>query len=292
MHENFKSGFVSIIGKPNAGKSTLMNRLVGEKLSIITPKAQTTRHRVMGILTDENYQIVYSDTPGILLPDYKLQESMMKYVKASLEDADLVLLVAELGEKYDPDIIERIRSAEIPMFFILNKCDLSTGSQASDKMEYWKTQLDALEYFQVSALTGEGMDMLTNSILSHLPVHPPYFPQDDISDKPQKFFASEIVREKIFLLYRKEVPYACEVEISEFIQEPDLLRIRAEIYVERQSQKGILIGKKGEAIREMGIAARKDMEEFFGIHVYLETFVKVSENWRKTEKGLRRFGYF
>ncbi len=287
----YKAGFVSIIGKPNAGKSTLMNQLVKEKLSIITNKAQTTRHRIMGILSGDDFQIVYSDTPGMLLPKYKLQESMMAFVSASIEDADLVLVVAGIDEKYDEELMERLKYIKVPMLFILNKCDLGVGSQSFDKMNYWKENLQATEYFSISALNGEGVNELFERILEFMPEHPAYYPEDEMTDKSERFLASEMLREKIFTNYEQEIPYSCEVDITEFKDEENILRIRAEIYVERKSQKGIIIGKGGEAIKKLGTEARKDLEDFFGKQVFLETFVKIADNWRKDEKRLRRFGY-
>lgn len=290
-HMSHKAGFVSIIGRPNAGKSTLMNQLVHEKLSIITNKAQTTRHRIMGILSGDDFQIVYSDTPGLLEPKYKLQESMMHYVHASLEDADVVLLVVGLDEKYDEELLNRVASINVPIIFVLNKCDLSKGSQSFDKMKYWRDNIVAEEYISISALNGEGIDVLFQSILSKIPEHPAYYPKDELTDKSERFLTGEIIREKILELYSQEVPYSCEVEISEFKVEPKIIRIRAEIYVERKSQKGILIGKAGEAIKKLGTESRKDLETFFEQKVFLETFVKVAENWRKDDRGLKRFGY-
>lgn len=288
----FKSGFISIIGKPNAGKSTLMNALVGEKLSIITAKAQTTRHRIFGILNGDNYQLVYSDTPGIIDPQYTLQESMMNYVMESLQDADVILWVVELGEKFDhQEILQRIKMAGVPIILVINKIDLAKGSQVLDKMTYWKETVEVDHYMEVSALEGLNIRPLFDKILELTPVHPPYYPTDSITDKPERFFASEIVREKIFLNYKKEIPYSTEVVITEFKEEEALIRMRAELYVERQSQKGILIGHKGEALKKVGIAARKDLEDFFQKQVHLETFVKVSKDWRKKDQSLRRFGY-
>lgn len=291
MAEDFKSGFVSIIGKPNAGKSTLMNQLVGERLSIITRKAQTTRHRIMGILTEKDFQIVYSDTPGILNPEYKLQESMMRFVNQSLEDADIVLLVVELGEKYDAELLSRLEKIDAPIILVLNKTDLGVGTQVEDKLEYWKGCLPAKEFVPVSALKGDGVKELKAVLKKLLPKHPPYFPEDELTDKSERFFAAEIIREKIFMNYKQEVPYSTEVEITEFKEDEKIIRMRAEIFVERKSQKGILIGKGGEALKKVGIEARSDMESFFGKQVHLETFVKVADNWRKNEMKLRRFGY-
>jgi GTP-binding protein Era len=288
----FKSGFVSIVGKPNVGKSTLMNRLVGEPLSIITPKAQTTRHRIMGIINGDGYQIVYSDTPGILEPKYALHEAMMRYVKVSLEDADLVLLLVEPDEKFDAAVYGRFNKLSMPVILVLNKADTGKGSQIADKMAYWKEHLpNAAAMLPVSALTGENVTDLLSTIVQHLPEHPPYFPEDELTDRPERFFASEILREQIFLQYEQEVPYSTEVSITDFKEDEDILRIRAEIYVERDSQKGILIGKGGSALKKVGTEARKRMEEFFQKKVFLETTVKVARNWRREKERLRRFGY-
>ena len=290
--ENFKSGFVSIIGKPNVGKSTLMNALVGDSLSIITSKAQTTRHRIMGILSGPDFQIVYSDTPGILEPEYELHQSMMTFVNASLEDADIILLVVDLFEKFDhQQVLERIKRSQIPTLVIINKSDLDKGSRLHDKMEYWKELLPGYEILTVSALERTNVDELLLRIKDLLPSHPPYFPIETLTDKSERFFASEIIREKIFMNYKKEVPYSTEVEITDFIEEKDIIRIRAVIFVERKSQKGIIIGKGGEALKKTGTAARHDMEAFFGKKVFLETFVKVEADWRKKEIKLKRFGY-
>lgn len=288
----FKSGFVSIVGKPNVGKSTLMNRLVGEPLSIITPKAQTTRHRIMGIINGDGYQIVYSDTPGILEPKYALHEAMMRYVKVSLEDADLVLVLVEPDEKFDDTVYGRFNRLSVPVILVVNKADTGKGSQIADKLTYWKQQLPkAAAVFAASALTGENVSDLLDTIVAHLPEHPPYFPEDELTDRPQRFFASEILREQIFLQYEQEVPYSTEVAITDFKEDDDIIRIRAEIYVERDSQKGILIGKGGSALKTVGIEARKRMEDFFQKKVFLETTVKVARNWRREKERLRRFGY-
>ena len=294
MVENtFKAGFVSIVGRPNVGKSTLMNRLVGENLSIISPKEQTTRHRIMGIINGEGYQIVYSDTPGILEPKYALHEAMMNFVKVSLEDADLVLLLTDLQEKYQPDLYEKLRKADTPVILVINKSDLGKGSQVQDKAAYWKEHLKELvtEIMPVSALKGENVPALLSKIVEKLPVHPAYFPTDELTNRPQRFFAAEIVREKIFLNYDQEVPYSSEVAITEFKDQPDIIRIRAEIFVERDTQKGILIGKGGSMLKKVGMEARKDMESFFQKKVFLETHVKVAKNWRKEKNRLRQFGY-
>ncbi len=290
--QQFKSGFVSILGKPNVGKSTLMNALTGERLSIITSKAQTTRHRIFGILTGPDFQMVYSDTPGILDPQYELQQSMMSFVTASLEDADVVLWVVELGEKYRPsDFIDRVLKGSYKTLLVVNKIDQATGSQLEDKLDYWRSHFPEVEILPVSALQNQNVDQLFEKIKSALPTHPPYFPEDTLTDKPERFFASEIVREKIFLNYKKEVPYSCEVVVSEFKEEDKIIRMRAEIYVERTSQKGIIIGHKGEMLKKVGTEARKDLETFFQKKVHLETYVKVEKDWRKKKKQLKRFGY-
>ena len=290
--KRFKSGFVSIVGKPNVGKSSLMNKLMGENLSIITAKGQTTRHRIMGILNGADYQIVYSDTPGILEPKYSLHEAMMNYVKVSLEDADVILLVVELHDKYEEDLFKRFLRIKTPIVLVINKVDLAKGSQVEDKIQYWKQSLpDVGEIIPVSAKTGQNVGRILDIVKTFLPDHPPFFPQDEFTDRTERFFASEIVREKIFEHYEEEIPYSCEVGINSFKDEPDILRISAVIYVERDSQKGIVIGKAGSSLKKVGIEARKDMELFFGKKIFLETHVKVADNWRKERNKLRQFGY-
>ncbi|MBL6449652.1 GTPase Era [Fulvivirga sp. 29W222] len=286
-----KAGFVSIIGKPNVGKSTLMNQLVGERLSIITSKAQTTRHRIMGILSGENFQIIYSDTPGIIKPEYELHSSMMKFVSSSLEDADVVLFMTDIYEKFDEALAAHLKRIDAPVIFILNKIDQAKGTQGEDKLAYWKELVKADKYLMVSALEGLGIKELFDAIVELLPEHPAYFPKDELTDKPEKFFVEEIIREKIFINYKKEVPYSTEVVVTEFKEDENIIRIRAEIYVERKSQKGIIIGKGGEALKKVGIQSRADLEKFFNKQIHLETFVKVAENWRKQELSLKRFGY-
>ncbi len=288
-----KAGFVSIIGKPNVGKSTLMNAMVGERLSIITSKAQTTRHRIMGILSGEDFQVVYSDTPGTLVPQYELQQSMMRFVNASMEDADIILFVTDLYEKYDEEdpIFDKINKSDVPVLFLLNKMDQAKGSQADDKMEYWKELVKAEKYMQISALEGTNIPEVFAEILARIPAHPAYFPKDEMTDKPERFFAAEIIREKIFLHYKKEVPYSSKVVVTEFNEEEDIIRMRGEIYVERKSQKGIIIGKGGSALKKVGTEARIEMEKFFQKKVFLETFVKVEQDWRKKQLKLKRFGY-
>ncbi len=269
-----------------------MNALIGERLSIVTNKAQTTRHRIFGILSGPDFQMVYSDTPGVIQPNYELQENMMKFVRASLEDADVILYVLELGEKHEPSIlVDKVMDMGAKVLMVINKIDLAKGTQLDDKLSYWKEIHPNVEMITVSALEKINVDGLFNRILENLPEHPPYFPEDQLTDKPEKFFAAEIIREKIFLNYKKEVPYSCEVDVEEFKEEKDIIRMRAIIFVERDSQKGIIIGKKGESLKKVGREARLDMETFFMKKVFLETYVKVEKDWRKKEKSLKRFGY-
>ena len=288
-----KAGFVSIVGKPNVGKSTLMNALVGERLSIITSKAQTTRHRIMGVLSGEDFQLIYSDTPGILKPQYELHESMMSFVKSSLEDADVLLFVTDLYEKYEEEdrLIDQIKKYDVPTILVLNKIDQAKGTQAEDKLRYWADIIEPDHQIMISALEELNIEKLFKLMLDLTPEHPAYFPKDQLTDKPEKFFVEEVVREKIFQNYKKEVPYSCQVVVTEFKEDETIIRIRAEIYVERKSQKGIIIGQKGEAIKKIGIESRKDLEAFFAKQIHLETFVKVEPDWRKKELKLKRFGY-
>ncbi|WP_254412777.1 GTPase Era [Dyadobacter diqingensis] len=293
---DFRAGFVSIIGKPNVGKSTLMNVLVGEKMSIITSKAQTTRHRIMGILNGKHegipFQLVYSDTPGVVKPAYKLHDSMMTFVKGSLEDADVVLFVTEVGEKAaDHEVIPLLQRTTAPIILVLNKIDLSNEEELKRKTEEWEKEIQPAAIIPISALLNANVQTLFDAIITRLPFHPPYFDEDELTDKPERFFASEIVREKIFLNYRQEIPYSSEVVISEFKERDDMIVIRAEILVERKSQKGIIIGEKGVMLKKIGSEARKDMEEFFGKKVFLEQHVKVEPDWRSKENKLRQFGY-
>jgi GTPase len=268
-----------------------MNKLVGENLSIITAKAQTTRHRIMGILNGDDFQIVYSDTPGILEPKYELQQAMMSYVRVSLEDADLILMVVEVGEKYDEQLFLRFKTITTPILLLINKIDLAKGSQLDDKIAYWKTFLNPREIIPVSAVTGENLDRVLNSIIAFLPEHPGYYPKDDLTDRSERFFASEIIREKIFKNYEQEIPYSSEVGIESFKDEEKIIRIRAIIYVERDSQKGIIIGKAGASLKKVGTEARIDLEKFFGKKIFLETHVKVAADWRKQKLKLKHFGY-
>lgn len=291
-NSTFKAGFVSIIGKPNVGKSTLMNKLMGENLSIITAKAQTTRHRIMGILNADNFQIIYSDTPGLLEPKYELQKAMMSYVRVSLEDADVVLLVIEWNEGLSEPLENVITKIKAPILVIINKSDLAkTSEEKGAKLAYWKKILPSSECITVSAKNGTNLNAVLPAIVSLLPEHPAFFPKDEITTRSERFFASEIIREKIFLHYEQEIPYSCEVGIESFKEEENIIRIRAIIFVERDSQKGILIGRGGSSLKWVGIESRKDLESFFNKKVFLETFVKVADNWRKEKAKLKQFGY-
>lgn len=287
-----KAGFVSIVGKPNVGKSSLMNKLTGENLSIITSKAQTTRHRIMGMLNSPEFQIVYSDTPGILEPKYELHKAMMNYVKVSLEDADVILMVVEWGESFDEKLFQPIKKATAPVFLLINKCDLGDLKEEEKKIRTWKEKTGATEALAVSAKTGYQLDKVVPLLLRFLPFHPPYFPKEEFTTRSERFFAAEIIREKIFLNYKQEIPYSCEVGIESFKEDEKIIRIRAIIFVERDSQKGILIGKGGSSLKTVGMEARKDMESFFAKQIFLETTVKVASDWRKEKNRLKQFGYF
>ncbi|MBQ3212707.1 MAG: GTPase Era [Alistipes sp.] len=288
-----KAGFVNIIGNPNVGKSTLMNALVGEKLSIITSKAQTTRHRIMGIVNGEDFQIVYSDTPGILKPAYKLQESMMNFVHGAVDDADVILYVTDTVEQSDrsESIVERVNRSGIPAIVVINKIDLTTPEALEILVEQWQQKMPEAVIIPVSAKEQVGMAGVLDAILERLPEGEPFYPKDTLTDKTLRFFASEIIREKILLNYDKEIPYCCEIEIDTYKEEPTIDRISATIYVARQSQKGIVIGHKGERLKRVGQQAREDMERFLDKKVFLQLFVKVQEDWRNSERQLRRFGY-
>ena len=288
-----KSGFVNIIGNPNVGKSTLMNALVGEKLSIITSKAQTTRHRIMGIVSSEDFQIVYSDTPGILKPSYKLQESMMKFVTGAVADADVILYVTDTVERGErsAEIIDRIRQSGVPAIVVINKIDLTTPEALEALVDKWQGELPEARIVPASAKENFNIEGLFKTILDLLPEGPAFYPKDTLTDKTLRFFASEIIREKILRFYDKEIPYCCEIEIESYKEEPTIDRIAATIYVARDSQKGILIGHKGEKLKRVGQAAREDMEQFLGKKVFLQLFVKVNDDWRNNERQLRRFGY-
>ena len=288
-----KSGFVNIIGNPNVGKSTLMNALVGEKLSIITSKAQTTRHRIMGIVSGEDFQIVYSDTPGILKPSYKLQESMMKFVTGAVADADVILYVTDTVERGERSagIIDRIRQSGVPAIVVINKIDLTTPEALEALVDKWQGEVPEARIVPASAKENFNIEGLFKTILDLLPEGPAFYPKDTLTDKTLRFFASEIIREKILRFYDKEIPYCCEIEIESYKEEPAIDRIAATIYVARDSQKGILIGHKGEKLKRVGQAAREDMEQFLGKKVFLQLFVKVNDDWRNNERQLRRFGY-
>ncbi len=288
-----KSGFVNIIGNPNVGKSTLMNALVGERLSIITAKAQTTRHRIMGIVSGEDFQIVYSDTPGILKPAYKLQESMMKFVHGALSDADVILYVTDTVEQTDrsADVLENIRKSGIPTVVVVNKIDLTTPEALEALTEKWHAELPDARIVPVSAKEKFNVEGVSRTILDLLPEGPSYYSDDTLTDKPMRFFASEIIREKILRFYDKEIPYCCEIAIESYKEEPTIDRIVAIIYVARDSQKGILIGRGGSMLKKVGQAAREDLEKFVGKKVFLQLLVKVSDDWRNNARKLREFGY-
>jgi len=288
-----RSGFVNILGNPNVGKSTLMNVLVGEKLSVTTPKAQTTRHRIMGILTGEGYQIVYSDTPGILNPKYKLQSAMMKSVESALDDADLILYVTDIVESIskNEEHLNRILTSAVPKIIVINKIDLSNQDDLEKMVETWSSMAPGVPVLPISAIRRFNTDLLLKEIISRIPEGPPYFPEDQLTDRYERFFVTEIIRGKIFETYQKEIPYSVEVEIESYKEEPELNRIAAVIYVARDSQKGIIIGHRGSMLKRVGTAARKDMEEFLGKKVFLEMYVKVAHEWRDNPRMLKKFGY-
>jgi GTPase len=288
-----KSGFVNIIGNPNVGKSTIMNRLVGEKLSIITSKMQTTRHRIKGIVNGDDFQIVYSDTPGILKPNYKLQENMMKFVDTALLDADVILYVTDVVERIDKhtNYLERIQNTEIPVIVLVNKIDLSNQEKVTEQIQQWKELIPRAQILPVSATEGFNIAPIFDLIMERLPEGPAYFDKSELTDRNERFFAQEIIREKILLHYEKEVPYSVEVAIESFKEDDKILHIMAVIYVNRDTQKGIIIGHQGKAIKRVGTEARKDIEEFFSKKVFLELFVKVNKDWRDKDNALRSFGY-
>jgi len=287
-----KAGFVSIIGYPNVGKSTLMNALVGERLSIITPKAQTTRHRIMGILSGEDFQIIYSDTPGIIKPHYLLHRSMMSAVMASLSDADEILLVTEIDTPFENEqILEQLRDSSTPLIVAINKVDLSSETIVKQSIEKWKIQFPTADIIPVSALHLFNLGNLLDLIIEKLPEAPGYYPKDELSDRSVRFFVSEMIREKIFMLFGEEVPYSCEVIVDTFKEEDNLDRIEATIYVSRESQKAILLGKQGKSIKKLGMEARKEIETFLDKHIFLGLTIKVEKNWRENERLLKRFGY-
>jgi len=287
-----RAGFVNIIGNPNVGKSTLMNELVGEKISIITAKAQTTRHRIKGIVNGDDFQIVYSDLPGILTPAYKMQSKMMDFVQESLSDADVILYLIECGEtKYNEDIIHTLQHIDIPTILIINKIDKATTEQVAAASIYWQTLLPKAEIVPISALMKVNIQHLMELIVQLLPECPPYFPKDDLTDRPLRFFVSEIIREKVLLLYQKEIPYSVEVVVESFKEEENIINIGVTLYVERDTQKGIILGRQGAAIKQLGSEARKDIEAFLDKHIFLDISVKVLKDWRNNDTVMRRFGY-
>ena len=288
-----RSGFVNIVGNPNVGKSTLMNRLVGEKISIITAKAQTTRHRIIGIVNAPEYQIVYSDTPGVLRPNYKLQESMLRFSLSALDDADVLLYVTDGVETIDKndDFLSKVQRTETPVLLLINKIDQSNQEELEKMVERWSDLLPRAEIYPISALNNFGIDRVKQRVMELLPESPPYFEKDALTDKPARFFVTEIIRGKALLYYQKEVPYSMEIVVEEFKDEPDILRIRAIVMVERETQKGIVIGHKGAALKKLGTEARKDIERFFEKKVFLQLYVKVEPDWRNRDNMLKTFGY-
>jgi GTP-binding protein Era len=288
-----KAGFVNIIGNPNVGKSTLMNAFIGERLSIITSKAQTTRHRILGIVNGDDFQVVLSDTPGIIKPAYEMQKSMMDFVKSAFEDADVLIYMIEIGEKElkDEDFFNKIIHSKIPVLLLLNKIDKSNQEQLEEQIELWKAKVPNAEIFPISALENFNVKEVFVRILDLLPVSPPYYPKDALTDKPERFFVNETIREKILLNYDKEIPYAVEIETEEFLEDEKIIRIRSVIMVERDTQKGIIIGHKGAALKKVGMQSREDLEKFFGKQIHIELYVKVNKDWRSNSYQLRRFGY-
>ena len=299
MHFSFlckmqhKAGFVNIIGNPNVGKSTLMNALIGQKLSIITHKAQTTRHRILGILNGKNYQIVFSDTPGIIEPAYKLQESMMKFVYSAFNDADVLIYMIEVGEKglKDNKLFEKLKTIDTPLIILLNKIDLAKQDFVSQEIKRWKSELPQADLLPISALNNFNLDVIIDKLVDIIPISPAYYDKEALTDKSERFFVEEIIREKILKHYKKEIPYSVEIEVEDFLEEVDIIKIRAIIFVMRESQKGIIIGHKGMGLKRIGSEARKDIENMLGKKVFLETPIKVRRNWRNDNKQLKKFGY-
>lgn len=288
-----KAGFVNIIGNPNVGKSTLMNAFVGEKLSIITSKAQTTRHRILGIVNGEDFQVILSDTPGIIKPAYDLQQSMMDFVKSAFEDADILIYMVEIGERElkDEAFFKKIVNSKIPVLLLLNKIDTSNQEQLEEQVQLWTEKVPNAEIYPISALQGFNVSEVFNRVVELLPESPAFYPKDTLTDKPERFFVNEIIREKILVHYKKEIPYSVEIDTEEFFEEEEIIRMRSIIMVERETQKGIIIGHKGAALKRVGVEARKDLEAFFGKQVHLELYVKVNKNWRNDARQLKRFGY-
>jgi GTP-binding protein Era len=293
MEQTHKAGFVNIIGNPNVGKSTLMNAFVGERLSIITSKAQTTRHRILGIVNGEDFQVILSDTPGIIKPAYEMQKSMMDFVKSAFEDADVLIYMVEIGEKElkDEDFFNKIIHSKIPVLLLLNKIDKSNQEELEEQIALWKEKVPNAEIYPISALENFNVKEVFARILELLPLSPPYYPKDALTDKPERFFVNETIREKILLNYDKEIPYAVEIETEEFLEDEKIIRIRSVIMVERDTQKGIIIGHKGAALKKVGMQAREDLEKFFGKQIHIELYVKVNKDWRSNAYQLRRFGY-
>ena len=288
-----KAGFVNIVGSPNVGKSTLLNRLMGQKLSIVTPTAQTTRHRILGIVNEDDYQIVFSDTPGVVNAAYKMHDAMMSYVNSAIQDADILIFITDIfeDEMNHLETLERIKKLEIPVITLINKIDLGTQEKIMERITYWQERLPKSYVYLMSALHGFNIDLLWERILKMIPESPAYYDKEDVSDRPMRFFVSEIIREKIFIHCQKEIPYSCHIDIEEYIEEAGIIRIRALIIVERDSQKGIVIGKGGEMLKRIGREARQEIEPFVGQKVFLETFVKVDKDWRATDSKLKKYGY-
>lgn len=288
-----KAGFVNIIGNPNVGKSTLMNAFVGEKLSIITSKAQTTRHRILGIVNGDDFQMILSDTPGIIKPAYELQASMMDFVKSAFDDADVLIYMVEIGEQElkDEAFFRKITNSKIPVLLLLNKIDKSDQEQLEAQVKLWSEKVPNAEIYPLSALQGFNVKEVFGRIIELLPESPPYYPKDQLTDRPERFFVNETIREKILIHYKKEIPYAVEIDTEEFFEEDTIIRMRSVIMVERETQKGIIIGHKGAALKRVGVEARQDLEKFFGKQVHLELYVKVNKNWRSNANQLKRFGY-
>jgi len=288
-----KAGYVNIIGNPNVGKSTFMNAIVGERLSIVTSKAQTTRHRILGIVNGDDFQILFSDTPGIIKPAYQLQESMMGFVKSAFEDADILLYMVEVKEQglKDEKYFEKLKNSTIPVVILINKIDTSNQEEVEAKIAYWKEQLPNAEIHAISALENFNIQPVFNRIIELLPESPAYYPKDQLTDKPERFFVNETIREKILQHYKKEIPYSVEIDTEEFFEDESIIKIRSIIMVERESQKGIIIGHKGDALKRVGTEARKDLEIFFDKKIFLELYVKVNKDWRNNQKQLKRFGY-
>ena len=288
-----KSGFVNIVGNPNVGKSTLMNALVRERLSIITSKAQTTRHRIMGIVNGEDYQIVFSDTPGVLKPNYKLQEQMLEFSQSALVDADILMYITDVNDSAErnAEFVEKVKKSRAKVFLVINKIDLTTQETLASLVDFWHKELPMAEIFQISAQEKFGIDTLLSRIVECLPEGQPYFDKDQLTDKPERFFVNEIIREKILLNYDKEIPYSVEVEVESFKEDDKMIRISAVVFVERDSQKGIIIGRQGAALKKVGTEARRDLEKFFGKQIFLQLFVKVDKDWRQKEGRLKHYGY-